>query len=293
MATVHDLLRLRHPEHCYGDDAFIGKFGNGAFAALREATAALRDTAPWPANARNPESWHEEFYGRMVAHSVLTSAATIVPTKVVASHVKDAFGAASPSPAIIPWGADHFISAKRDARASARSGFLSGPYIVYLGQARAHKGLDTLHEAFMRSRFRKAGGSLVLIGRDFAPAVNLEEQTLALGEVSDAKLASTLRQAEAAVHLAEHEGFGFPPLEALSVGTRVLASDIPVLRETLGAYASFTDPHDPVRASEDLDRLIDSSDPPGARADRIAHAVGYSWERCARKVLAMYAAVAS
>ncbi|MBC2642686.1 glycosyltransferase family 4 protein [Rhodococcus wratislaviensis] len=40
------------------------------------------------------------------------------------------------------------------------------------------------------------------------------------------------------------EGYGLPPVEAAYFGARVLVSDIPVLRENLGACAQYVDPHD-------------------------------------------------
>lgn len=39
-----------------------------------------------------------------------------------------------------------------------------------------------------------------------------------------------------------YEGFGFPPLEAASVGTTSLVGDIPVMREVLGDEAYYVDP---------------------------------------------------
>ena len=68
----------------------------------------------------------------------------------------------------------------------------------------------------------------MLAGRDFAPGSSaidgLEEHAVPVGEVDDLSLARLYAGAAAVAHLAEHEGFGFPPLEALSFGARVLAA---------------------------------------------------------------------
>jgi glycosyltransferase involved in cell wall biosynthesis len=65
-----------------------------------------------------------------------------------------------------------------------------------------------------------------------------------LGHVSDEELAWLYRKADLFVFLSLDEGFGLPPIEARACGTRVLASDIPVLRETMGEDATYVDPTD-------------------------------------------------
>jgi glycosyltransferase involved in cell wall biosynthesis len=54
-----------------------------------------------------------------------------------------------------------------------------------------------------------------------------------LGRLTDAELAWHDARATAFVFPSSFEGFGLPPLEALSLGTPVIAADIPVLREVL------------------------------------------------------------
>ncbi|MBN1962227.1 MAG: glycosyltransferase [Deltaproteobacteria bacterium] len=57
-----------------------------------------------------------------------------------------------------------------------------------------------------------------------------------LGRVSREDIAGLYRSAKALVFPSLHEGFGFPPLEALALGCPVVCSDIPVLREVVGSY---------------------------------------------------------
>lgn len=113
----------------------------------------------------------------------------------------------------------------------------------------------------------------------------------ALGEVSDADLVALYSRAAVLVHLAQHEGFGFPPLEALAHGCPVLASDIPTLRETLGEHAAFCDPNDPHAVAERLDTLL-ASDHPAARRSRTAWAYRYRWSTYATQLLRYYREVA-
>lgn len=291
VVTVHDLLRLRHPEHCYSDDAFLARFGSDGMSRLREATSALRRRTSWPPGAtRSPVSWHEEFYGRMTAHAAATATAVLTPTRTVAAHLPEAVGHSVPATAV-PWGTDHLSGVGR--KPSPRvDGLRVGGYVLYVGQARSHKGLPILMEAFRRSAAQRQGLKLVLAGRDFAPGSSaidgLDEHAVPVGEVDDLSLARLYAGAAAVAHLAEHEGFGFPPLEALSFGARVLAADIPVLRETLGCHAHFTDPGDPAAAATALDHLLDSDDSLDTRRVRAMWASRFRWDTCARQVVDCY-----
>ncbi len=157
VATVHDLLRLRHPQHCYTDEAFTGHFGIESMQLLREATSALRSCVPWPPGAaREPSSWHEEFYGLMTAHTAATATAVLTPTRTVATHLIEAVGHEVPVTAI-PWGVDH-LPDFRSAVAARVVGLQAGRYLLYVGQARSHKGLPVLLEAY-RLRPLNAGAS--------------------------------------------------------------------------------------------------------------------------------------
>ena len=74
-----------------------------------------------------------------------------------------------------------------------------------------------------------------------------------LGHVSDDELAWLYRTADLFVFLSLDEGFGLPPIEARACGTPVLASDIPVLRETMGEDATYVDPTDVAAIARALD----------------------------------------
>lgn len=64
------------------------------------------------------------------------------------------------------------------------------------------------------------------------------------GAVPDAALDLLRRRARAVLMPSYAEGFGMPVMESLSVGTPVVASDIPAFRETAGGAAELVDPLD-------------------------------------------------
>lgn len=74
-----------------------------------------------------------------------------------------------------------------------------------------------------------------------------------------------------------YEGFGLPPLEALSCGCRkIIVSDIPVFREVYGNVANFFDPYDYAHTVS-LENLKSAGE---AETEQVLRK--YSWENTAR-----------
>jgi alpha-1,3-rhamnosyl/mannosyltransferase len=113
------------------------------------------------------------------------------------------------------------------------------------------------------------------------------------GYVPDSELGSLFRGALAAVFPSIYEGFHLPPLDAVSVGCPVIASDIPVHREVLGEAAVFVPPHDGRAWAAAISSLRD--DP--ARRAQLAEAGRqrarrFTWEASARALLQVFQSVA-
>jgi len=80
----------------------------------------------------------------------------------------------------------------------------------------------------------------------FAQMAQLQAQGDVLhGEnLSDGAVVSLMQGARALLFPSLAEGFGLPPLEAAGLGTTVVASDLPVLREVCGDFPVYLDPRD-------------------------------------------------
>lgn len=263
VVTLHDVVRLLDPGLCYSDAAFAARFGGPALDGLRRAVADLRALAPPARGARpHPASLHEEFYARMMSYTAASAAVLVVPTATVAAQVRAAVSATA-QVRVHPWGSDHLPA----ARTPARRGL-----ILYVGQARAHKRVPAVLDAYARTASRRRGVPLVLVGADFAPGGPgaalaaghpSAADTVLLGAVGDGLLGALYRRAYVLVHLATSEGYGFGPLEALAAGAGVVASDIPTFREVLGPAARLVDPDDPAAVAQAIDAVVEAG--PGPR----------------------------
>ncbi len=178
---------------------------------------------------------------------------------------------------------------------------LPGRFVLSVGTLEPRKNLDGLLLAFARHEL--ANEALVLVGRrGWGPSLETRLRCLPglagriffTGHVSDSDLAVLYHQAAAFAYVSLYEGFGLPLLEAASLGLPVVASDIPVFRETLGDAAIFVDPLSPESIAVGIRRLLDSSELRArlsAAGQRVASA--YSWRSCAERVLDLYRQMAA
>ena len=84
--------------------------------------------------------------------------------------------------------------------------------------------------------------------RVFTPSTNTQHPTSNthyLGRVTDEELVKLYNQAACFIFPSLYEGFGLPPIEAMSCGCPVLVSDIPVLHEVCGDAAVYFNPYNP------------------------------------------------
>ena len=104
-----------------------------------------------------------------------------------------------------------------------------------------------------------------------------------LGYVEKPELARLYRGAACLVLPSRFEGFGLPVLEAMASGTPVVAAPEPALREVAGDAAVYAEPEglaDGIRrALRERERLV---------AAGLERAREFSWERTARRTVAVY-----
>jgi glycosyltransferase involved in cell wall biosynthesis len=176
---------------------------------------------------------------------------------------------------------------------------VGGPrYFLALGSVEVRKNLSLLRRAFDLEAgvWRREGIELWVVGQaGYGGASILAELARGgssvkyLGPQSARALAGLMRNSLALCAPSLAEGFGLPPLEALAMGTPVLASDIPAHREVLGEAAELLPPTEPEAWSAALLRIAGDSDLRAQRARRgRAQAAEFTWIRTARQTEALY-----
>jgi glycosyltransferase involved in cell wall biosynthesis len=178
------------------------------------------------------------------------------------------------------------------------------PYILYAGNIKPPKNVPRLIEAFAVLRGELATHEryndlrLVIIGDEISkyPDVRVAaNKTRAghavrfLGYVPFDTLRAFYESAAAFGFPSLHEGFGLPPLEAMSCGTPVVTSNVSSLPEVVGDAAIQVNPEnvfDIARALKDV--LLDDSLRVRLVERGYRQAARFNWEDTARQVLDTY-----
>ena len=143
--------------------------------------------------------------------------------------------------------------------------------LVYMGSYMPYKNVDTLvaatallngYELHLMSRVTEAEQRRL---RALRPDATLVFHN----GVSDDEYRQVLCAATALVHASRDEGFGIPLVEAMNLGTPVVASDIPIFREIGGTAALYFDPDSPEDAAAAI-RSRQRGESPAVHNSRIA-----------------------
>jgi glycosyltransferase involved in cell wall biosynthesis len=281
VVTIHDLILVHYP--------------------------TLRNTTRWA-----PLYWAKFLVYRLVIASAIVRARSIITV----SHFTEAdllatYPLSAGKITVTYEGAElscEWSGAEETRRLFERLSLISGtshdileavvPYFLYVGNAYPHKNLEILFavaRAFPTYR-------LVLVGKADFFYQRLREKTEELGLtnviftgfLTDRELSPLYRFSRAYVFPSLYEGFGLPPLEAMSRGAVVVASEAGSLPEILGEAASYYEAKNGEALISALHRITtDRSFAEMLRERGYRQVARYSFRTMATLTLALYQAHAN
>ncbi|MDQ6607998.1 MAG: glycosyltransferase family 4 protein [Actinomycetota bacterium] len=155
-------------------------------------------------------------------------------------------------------------------------------HFLYVGDNEPRKNLETLLTAYALYRAGGAAGpplGLILAGSASARMAGVRVEP----RPSAARLAGLYRGAAALIHPSLHEGFGLTPLEAMRIGTPVLAARSPGITEVCADAVRYADPRDPAGFATAMAELaLDRGLRAELRERGRRRAAEFSWSGCAR-----------
>lgn len=173
------------------------------------------------------------------------------------------------------------------------------PYLLYVGNAYPHKNLERLLTAFKALLRDKKELNLVLVGKEdyfyarlkeFVAREKIENVRFP-GFVTDEELDVVYGDALTYVFPSLYEGFGLPPLEAMSRGIPVVSSRSACMPEILGDSAYFMDGESEEDICKALARVVADE---AVRKELIVKGCiqvqKYSWSGMAKQTLEIYQA---
>lgn len=175
-------------------------------------------------------------------------------------------------------------------KARAKYG-LPNRYVLYVGNFKPHKNLTTLlrgaHTFTHRAPLVLLGGTEAELGTALSAARTAGARVVVVPSVGDDSLWALLAGAATFVFPSRYEGFGLPPLEALSLGVPVVTSTAASLPEVVGDAAISLDPDDVEGFGREVLRVLeDDALAAELRARGLARAREFSWETTANQTAA-------
>jgi glycosyltransferase involved in cell wall biosynthesis len=180
-------------------------------------------------------------------------------------------------------------------------------FILYIGTLEPRKNIPLLLRGVARLRRERPdildGVEIVLGGAKgwlydeifrLVRELDLEGVTRFPGYISDAELPLWYNVAEVLVYPSLYEGFGFPPLEAMSCGTPVITSNTSSLPEVVGEAGITVAPDDIQGMTEALAKVL--AEPTlreSLKRSGLEQAARFSYRETARRTLEIYRQVAA
>ncbi|MDR0876866.1 MAG: glycosyltransferase family 4 protein [Treponema sp.] len=181
--------------------------------------------------------------------------------------------------AVIYNSGNHFKNIRADYSVFDGSPALLKPFYFSLGSLSKRKNIKWIVEYAAKhpdSLFLLSGTSQPTTqATDFDGGAALQNVIL-LGYLDDAKVKALMEKCKAFILPSYYEGFGIPPLEALSCGAQIIVARAACLPEIYGNTAHYIDPFN---TDVDLDALLKQPvDPPDAVLKK------YSYDTSAQQV---------
>lgn len=179
------------------------------------------------------------------------------------------------------------------------------PLIIYVGDDAPRKNLPMLLSVFRQVKAYYQKAQLIKVGR--AKLARDRDRTLAemrrlelepgrdvifVDEVDDTQLAALYAASDLFVTASQYEGFGLPAVEALAMGTPVVATQCASHVEILGGAAMLAAPNLDSMTSAVLNALTRPPDQPGSHELK-QYVRRYSWTAAANQYLEVFTEVAA
>lgn len=261
---------------CFPRGALVHRMGLELPPGPHEVVT-LHDVAAW----RFPD---ESAPVPSAAEELRRAAAVICVSQSTADEAAEFLGLRNT--VVIPNGVDErfLAGAEADPLLLGRLG-IEGPYLLAAGGASRRKNLPALAEAWPTLKRANPDLTLVLSGPPHPARTRLFgalDGVTMVGRVPDEDVPALMAGASAMVVPSTYEGFGLPALEAMAVGTPVVASNLSSLPEVVGDAGILVAPTRDGIIAGVLEALGGGAEVAAMIGRGRARAAEYTWDRCAR-----------
>jgi glycosyltransferase involved in cell wall biosynthesis len=189
---------------------------------------------------------------------------------------------------VLHLGADHMLRLAPSLPQDMAAQVPQSPFLLAVSSASPNKNFSAVIQAI-----RLLGDQAppcVFVGQKYTKVFNDRAVDVArvteLGYVSDEALAALYSRALCLVYPSFYEGFGLPPLEAMTYGTPVVTSNTSSLPEVCADAALYCDPSRPQTLADAIrDLQTNTALQHRLRAAGQERAAAFTWKACAQNML--------
>lgn len=251
--------------------------------------------------------WREQFNRTMLVRTLKRASTVVAVSEATKRDALKRLPLSSSNFRVIPDAVDEQLAlpvSETERKQTLARYLINDPFVLYAGRIQTHKNVPRLIEAFavvksqLENHWKFHNLKLIVIGDDMNADPNVRHTVLRtrtqnsvrfLGFVPMETLRVFYDQATAFLFPSLYEGFGMPPLEAMSHGTPVVTSNVSSLPEAVGDAAVLVNPENVFDIGRGLRKVL-LDDEYRESLIRAGHdQVGkFSWDRTATKVLDCY-----
>lgn len=172
------------------------------------------------------------------------------------------------------------------------------PSLLFVGHRGGYKNFSTLLQAISNSEPLNEFELIAFGGFPMDRRERAELGRLGIADRvrfvsgSDRELAAHYQTATAFIYPSKYEGFGIPPLEAMSHGCPVVCSNGGAIPEVVGDAGVYFDPDSPADLRAALERVVTSSElQTDLRTRGYARLAAFSWDKCAEETARIYRSI--
>jgi len=171
-------------------------------------------------------------------------------------------------------------------------------YLLHVGTLNPRKNIQFIINIFQKITGDLPGYKLVITGKKSwyyqtlvaeAKRLNIMDKVIFTGYVPDEDTPYLINGAEIFLFPSLYEGFGLPPLEAMTAGIPVISSNSSSLPEVVGEGGILLSPTDELGWIRNIKAIINN---PNLKRSLIAkglkQAKKFSWQKCALETLEVY-----
>lgn len=232
-----------------------------------------------------------KYWGKYAGYKLVTSRAInkankiLVPTQTIKKALSEHYPHTKSKIVVTHEGVDQKLLKYKDKKVAKQKNSL-----IYVGSLYPHKNVKLVIQALKELSEWK----LTIVGsrsvfqdqiREEVEKVGVKKQVVFTGYLSDKELAKKIKSSTALIQPSLSEGFGLTGIEALSLETPLIASNIPVFKEIYQDAAIYFDPKSVSNLVEQI-RQIPQLQPTPAEMQTIVNK--YSWDEMTKKTIKAY-----